>query len=1067
MSANDVNTRTSRTLPALQFFVGLIAAIIIGQTWWSIEQDRQLSLESEKANALVAVRGLEEHANQILHGADRAIDAVVSAIQNDDELLFQPERLRYVLLREQRDTAYLQSIRYLDINGISQITSFAQVQAPIDVSDRGYVRYLRDHPDRRETLIGHAVKSRYDNQWIVPVVRNLFDAAGNRVGMVAAYIRVAYFEQFYRRVAKDNQAIVSLYSNDGYVLARSPFDESLFNRSLATSTVGQRIRAGAREGSFVDRFSVGHEPRSHLFTYHKFSDFHVTSVYARDLGEVMAAWHSRNSQRIVFAFLAGACLLALALLLAIHIRRLHDSSNQLAASEGRYRILFEGAKDAILLWNRHGIYVDCNQAAADLFGVADRKAILGRKVGAFSPPDQPQEGMAEYGRQAYIRATLEGTSQRYEWSTLRHGKLCHNDVTLSRAEINGEPMVLGIFHDISIRKRTQALQDGQNSVLHEIAAGNELDGILTAITRFVEQHTAHCRCVILLLHPDESHFSYAIGPSLPEQVARLPGMPVASDIGCCGDAVLSRCPVVVEDLAASPAMARLQEYTGALDFASSASWPIMGRRGQILGALSLLYVEPQQPDLDDMQVVGISTDLAGIAIESRRAEERILHLAHYDELTGLPNRFLFIQHLDKALAHAERQHGRLAVLFLDLDRFKNINDTFGHEAGDQVLRDTAGRMREALRDQDTIARVGGDEFLALVEDYRDPRKLGEIAERLLVAAAAPFKLGDDDYRLSVSIGIAIYPDDGIDTQALLKNADIAMYRAKATGRDNYQFYSAEMNIHTVERAALETRLRSAIEQREFVMHYQPKVDVDSGRIVGAEALVRWHHPQRGLLFPGEFIPLAEEAGLIGQLGMLVLDLACQDIAAFERTGRPFGRVAINLSAAQFNQASLLDQLRATVAAHGVSPSSIEFEITESMIMHNREQATEVMKGLRGLGCTLSIDDFGTGYSSLAYLKRFPVNSVKIDRSFISDIPQGPNDSAIVQAIIAMAHTLGLEAIAEGVETGLQLQTLQKFGCNIYQGFHFSKAIPADDFMQLLDQHQPDAPAARYASGRPT
>jgi len=384
-----------------------------------------------------------------------------------------------------------------------------------------------------------------------------------------------------------------------------------------------------------------------------------------------------------------------------------------------------------------------------------------------------------------------------------------------------------------------------------------------------------------------------------------------------------------------------------------------------------------------------------------------------------------------------------------------------------VLRDTAGRMREALRDQDTIARVGGDEFLALVEDYRDPRKLGEIAERLLVAAAAPFKLGDDDYRLSVSIGIAIYPDDGIDTQALLKNADIAMYRAKATGRDNYQFYSAEMNIHTVERAALETRLRSAIEQREFVMHYQPKVDVDSGRIVGAEALVRWHHPQRGLLFPGEFIPLAEEAGLIGQLGMLVLDLACQDIAAFERTGRPFGRVAINLSAAQFNQASLLDQLRATVAAHGVSPSSIEFEITESMIMHNREQATEVMKGLRGLGCTLSIDDFGTGYSSLAYLKRFPVNSVKIDRSFISDIPQGPNDSAIVQAIIAMAHTLGLEAIAEGVETGLQLQTLQKFGCNIYQGFHFSKAIPADDFMQLLDQHQPDAPAARYASGRPT
>ncbi len=1061
MPPNDINARAARTLPALLFFVGLIVAVIIGQTWWSSEQDRRLSIESEKANALVAVRGLEEHASQILHGADRAIDAVINAIQvGGGDLFAQPGRLRQILLREQRDTAYLQSIRYLDTEGISQITSFAQAAAPIDVSDREYVRQLRQQPERPNTLIGHPVKSRYDGQWIVPLARNLYDASGQRIGMIAAYIRVSYFEDFYRRIAKDNQAIVSLYSNDGFVLARSPFDEQLVDRNVAATTVGQRIRIGEREGSFIDTFGLDRTPTRHLFTYHKFRDFPATSVYARDLDEVLEPWRSRTTQRIVFAAVAGTCLLALALLLAIHIRRLHVSTSQLAASEGRYRILFEGAKDAILLWNRHGVYIDCNQAAADLFGVADRDAVIGRKVGAFSPTSQPQESRTEEGRQAYLRATLEGVPQRFEWSTLRHGKLCHNDVTLSRAEINGEPMVLGIFHDISIRKRAQALQDGQNNVLHEIAAGNELDGILTAITHFVEQHAAHCRCVILLLHPDETHFSYAIGPSLPAQVERLAGMPVAADIGCCGEAVLSRCPVVVEDVAASASMHKLKDYTGPLDFASSASWPIMGRRGQILGALSLLYVEYQQPDIDDMQLVGISTDLAGIAIESRRAEERILHLAHYDELTGLPNRFLFIQHLDKALAHAERQDSRLAVLFLDLDRFKNINDTFGHETGDLVLHDTACRMRQALREQDTIARVGGDEFLALVEDYRDPRKLGEIAERLLAAAAAPFKLGDDEYRLSVSIGIAIYPDDGTDTQSLLKNADIAMYRAKTTGRDNYQFYSAEMNTHTVERAALEARLRHAIEQREFVMHYQPKVDVDSGHIVGAEALVRWQHPQRGLLFPGDFIPLAEEAGLIGQLGMLVLDLACRDIAAFERAGQPFGRVAINLSAAQFSQPSLLEQLRATVAAHGVSPSSIEFEITESMIMHNREQATEVMKGLRGLGCTLSIDDFGTGYSSLAYLKRFPVNSVKIDRSFISDIPQGPNDSAIVQAIIAMAHTLGLEAIAEGVETGLQLQTLQKFGCNIYQGFHFSKAIPADDFMRMLDEHQLEMPAAR-------
>ncbi len=1054
MSVAGINAHPARTLPALAAFAALIVALIIGQVWWASAQDRRLSIEAEKANALVTVRGLEEHASQILHGADNAIDATVKALQvAGDGILADPPRLQRILARELQDTAYLQSIRYIDLHGISRVTSFAQPIGPIDVSDREYIQFLDTHPQRKESAIGRPVRSRYDDQWIVPIARNLFSARGERIGLIGAYIRVPYFEDFYRRLAKDNHAIVSLYSDRGFVLIHPPFVERLIGIGQSAAPVMRRIWSGATEGSFEESAAFENK-HAYLFTYRKFKDFPVAAIYARDLRDVLAPSNQRASERMLFAGTALGLVLALAALLAIQIRRLQQSTARLAASEDQYRLLFEGAHDAILLWNLDQRYVDCNQAAVTLFGVPDKQHIIGHRVGDFSAPEQPATTSTPQSRQRHIDAALQGEPQHFEWTILRLGELRHSDVTLSRAKINNELLMLAVFTDISARKHAQALQSGQNRILHMIAAGQELNDILTEIVLFLQQHAPHARGAILLLNEAQTHFSYVIAPSIQQSAAAIAGMPVALGNGCCSETVLSRCPVIIENFAESPTMAGLLQRTGPLAFASSGAWPIMGKRGQILAALSLLYSETHVPDATDMQLVGISTDLAGIAIESRKAEERILHLAHYDELTDLPNRFLFIQHLDKALAHAERKKSKIAVLFLDLDRFKNINDTFGHETGDRVLRASAARMRQSLREQDTIARVGGDEFLALVDDYHDPRKLGEIAQRLLTEAAMPFDINNQEYQLSVSIGIATYPDDGLDAQTLLKNADIAMYRAKTTGKNHYQFYSAEMNTYGVERAALEARLRKAIEQRELVVHYQPKVDVESGRIVGAEALVRWRHPERGLLLPGEFIPLAEEAGLISALGMQVLDIACRDVAGFEQSGQVFGRIAINLSAAQFNQADLLRHISQTVAAWQVSSSSLEFEITESMVMHNREQAIRLMNGIRDLGCTLSIDDFGTGYSSLAYLKRFPVNSVKIDKSFINDIPHGPNDSAIVQAIIAMAHSLGLEVTAEGVETGIQLQTLQEFGCDRFQGFYFSKAVPAAEFMALIKNQSP-------------
>ncbi|MDO9216569.1 MAG: EAL domain-containing protein, partial [Lacisediminimonas sp.] len=448
-----------------------------------------------------------------------------------------------------------------------------------------------------------------------------------------------------------------------------------------------------------------------------------------------------------------------------------------------------------------------------------------------------------------------------------------------------------------------------------------------------------------------------------------------------------------------------------------------------------------------------STDLAGILIESRRAEEYAHHLAHHDELTGLPNRLMFSQLLHMALGRAQRNGKSLAVLFLDLDRFKHVNDSFGHNAGDQLLRSITMSFRSCLRDPDTVARIGGDEFILMLEDYADLRHVGEIAERLVHEASKPVEIAGQQCHVGVSIGIATYPADGDDVNTLLKNADSAMYRAKSIGRGNYQFYSPEMNTHTLNRLALESGLRRALDQHEIVVHYQPKISVSSGRIVGLEALVRWQHREQGLILPNEFIPFAEEIGLISTIGMRVLRSACIDMARLREVGIDYGRVAINLSGVQFADRHLVDEVRDVIAAAGIHARELEFEVTESMVMQDRDRAIELMHGIRNLGITLAIDDFGTGYSSLASLKRFPVNSLKIDRSFIVDIDADANGVGIVHAIIAMAHTLDLKVIAEGVESVAQLDVLRRFGCDEYQGFYFSEALSATDLIALMTRQR--------------
>lgn len=435
--------------------------------------------------------------------------------------------------------------------------------------------------------------------------------------------------------------------------------------------------------------------------------------------------------------------------------------------------------------------------------------------------------------------------------------------------------------------------------------------------------------------------------------------------------------------------------------------------------------------------------------QRRRMEDRVNHMAFHDELTSLPNRLMLSQRLDQALSRHRRAGSQAAILFLDLDRFKVINDSLGHEIGDVLLRQVADRLRIQSREGDTVARMGGDEFVVLIENFGNLADISTRAQRLVEQLSAPYVLGSNDCHVTVSIGISVFPADGSDAQTLLKAADLAMYRAKDTGRDSYLFYSPDMNVHTVERLELESDLRHALERQEFLLHYQPKVEVATGLITGIEALLRWNHPRRGLMSPMEFIPLAEETGLIVPIGEWVLATACAQTKAWQDQGLSKLGVAVNLSARQFADPMLLPKLTNIIRHSGLEPSSLELEITESLVMSHGEGAVAVLQKLKSSGVRIAIDDFGTGYSSLAYLKRFPIDTIKVDRSFIRDIPSDSGDKQITRAIIAMAHSLGLRVVAEGVETAGQLKFLRSQRCDTVQGYYLHRPLPEAEVAAIL------------------
>jgi len=695
-----------------------------------------------------------------------------------------------------------------------------------------------------------------------------------------------------------------------------------------------------------------------------------------------------------------------------------DKENQdaLRNSEALFRAISDASPLGIFVSDAHGVCVYSNAAYHKISGRSFAQT-LGTNWNSAIHPEDRQRALAAW--HAAARAQVPFHSEV---------RFLREDGGVVWMRLNAAPLSVGgmaqvqTVEDISVRKSLEFVLRAAEEALFEekeraqvtlnsigdAVLSTDILGKVSYLNRVAEAMTGWSR-EEALGRPLAEVFTIIDGTT--RQAAANPAQRAIEEdrsVGLIADCVLVRRHGVesaIEDSAA----------------------PIHNRYGQVTGAVIVFHDVSQ----------------------SRAMTLKMAHLAQHDVLTGLPNRLLMTERLSLAIGLAQRHGRQVALLFLDMDRFKHINDSLGHVVGDELLQSVAGRLVACVRATDTVCRHGGDEFVILLADIDKPQDAAHVAEKLHLASALPHLVGGHELHVSLSIGISIYPDDGSDANTLMGNADTAMYHAKASGRNTYRFFRADMNARAVRRLLVEGRLRRALKEDEFVLHYQPQIDLVSGAMTGAEALIRWRDPELGLVYPGEFITIAEECGLIVPIGRWVLREACRQVQAWRDAGLPAGTVAVNISAVEFRQRDLLDGVALILKETGLASRYLELELTESVLMDHAESSVAVLEALKAMGVSLAIDDFGTGYSSLSYLKRFPIGTLKIDQSFVRDIATDADDATIVSAVIGMGRNLKQRVIAVGVETPAQLAFLRTHQCDEGQGFELSYPLSAHDFTRLL------------------
>ncbi|MDE2585077.1 MAG: EAL domain-containing protein [Betaproteobacteria bacterium] len=1002
LSGASISPRALRWRLALG--ITLVNLFVISLAALALQQSRFQYQERAEINTRNLARVLEEEIGGDIEKIDVTLrttsEEVARQLRNGS---IEKRELNRLLQRQQALLPEILNLRVTDEHGMVAYGS-EPVPAVTDVADREYFT-RQQNASNDELVIASPTLAAIGQHWSIPLSRRIVRPDGSFAGVAYAELSIEHLVKTFATLDLGPHGVANLGDAQMRIMARYPehlgMGSSIGKQALSPS-LKKLIEAGEAAGTYRAHAVLDNIERTYSFRKVDEYPLYVAVGLAGD--DYLEEWRVSLGKVAVWETLFFLATLLISRLIYRTLIRQQTAYEFLHNSEERFRYTLENSPIGMALVSLDGSFIEVNQALCQIVGY-EKQELKGLTFQGITHPDDLTADLAN------VRALQEGKIASYQMEKRYVRK-------------DGQ--------DVWVQLTASIVRDAKGTPLHFVA---QVENI-TERRRAAEQLSLSAKvfeesgeCIVIT---DKDERIVSVNKAFIEVT------------GYSAAEVLGKTPRVMSSGQQDADF--YKEMWRTLNSSGYWSGEIWDRRksGDIYPKwVSISAVKDEQHQVT--HYIGIFSDIT----ERKKAEAQIEFLAYHDALTKLPNRLLARDHLEMAIAYAQRAGTKIALLFLDLDNFKTINDSFGHATGDALLIEVANRLRACTRETDTISRQGGDEFLVMLTNVADADAITRVTENILERLEETINIDAKELSTSLSIGIAVYPDDGKEIDTLLQLADTAMYHAKEAGRNTYRFYTEQMNVDAAAHQRIRVGLRRALERGEFVLHYQPQINLASGAVVGAEALIRWNHPELGLLPPGRFIQTAEESGLIAPMGDWVLQEACRQAAAWRAVGLPELVVAVNISALQLQRGDLEQSVLGALAASGLPPAFLELELTESILIQDTEKVLETVHRLKSHGLMLSIDDFGTGYSSLAYLKRFNVDKLKIDRSFVCDMMHNPNDAVIVRAIIQMARNLNLRTIAEGVEDEHLLAFLRLQYCDEAQGFYFSRPLPADEFAQYL------------------